>query len=54
MGASGNPDGAHHSGNDRIYYNTGFKLYEITNFKNEAEVWFEWVEQSIPDEESQN
>ncbi|KAH0661436.1 hypothetical protein KY284_026367 [Solanum tuberosum] len=46
MGASGNPAGAHQSGNERIYYNAGFKSYEIARFKNGAEVWFEWVERS--------
>ncbi|KAG5630783.1 hypothetical protein H5410_002500 [Solanum commersonii] len=37
MGASGNLAGAHQAANESIYYNTCFKSYEITRFKNGAE-----------------
>ncbi|WMV40484.1 hypothetical protein MTR67_033869 [Solanum verrucosum] len=46
MGGSGKAAGPHPIGEDIIFYNAGFKSYDITRCKDEVGKWFEWVERS--------
>ncbi|KAG5606295.1 hypothetical protein H5410_027787 [Solanum commersonii] len=46
MGGSGKLAGTHPIGEDSIFYNAGFKSYDITRCKDKVGSWFEWVERS--------
>lgn len=46
MGGSGKLAGTHPIGEDSIFYNVGFKSYDITRCKDKVGSWFVWVERS--------
>ncbi|KAG5619008.1 hypothetical protein H5410_018832 [Solanum commersonii] len=46
MGGSGKLAGTHPIGEDSIFYNAGFKSYDITRCKDKVGSWFAWVERS--------
>ncbi|WMV31299.1 hypothetical protein MTR67_024684 [Solanum verrucosum] len=46
MGGSGKLAGTHPIGEDSIFYNAGFKSYNITRCKDKVGRWFEWMEHS--------
>ncbi|PHT75935.1 Isoamylase 1, chloroplastic [Capsicum annuum] len=39
-------DGIISLGDSSIYYNAGFKSYEITRCKEGADIWYDWIERS--------
>ncbi|KAG5619929.1 hypothetical protein H5410_005147 [Solanum commersonii] len=46
MGGSSKLAGTHPIGEDSIFYNAGFKSYDITRCKDKVGSWFAWVERN--------